>query len=116
MKTERAEESTRGHLSTGVSPSGVHVASGNCTQRGFHRTGGPFLVVSALHFYAYHKLYIMSNYKLRSKSTFSLVQEAPGQRAKHTNSPYVFEVQTEFKQLLFKFTDNDFPHTFGTGY
>lgn len=60
---------------------------------------------------------MMSNYKPRSKSPFSHVQGPLAQRAKqHTNNPYRLEAHREkCKQLLFKFTDNYVPCTFGAG-
>lgn len=77
-------------------------------------------MVFALHFYASQILHIISNYKPRNKSSFSLVQEPPAQRVKqYTNSPYspfVLEAQIkEFKQLLFKFMDNYFPKHLALG-
>lgn len=52
---------------------------------------------------------------MRSKSTFSVVQEPLPQEPNTPMAHMYLRFKQNFEQLLFEFMDNDFPHTLGTG-
>lgn len=116
MKTEHTHTNVGITTQWNVPPAGFQENQDAARRREFLRDGSVILMVFALPFYAHRKLsWGTINQEV---NTHCHLSRNPLLKESNSQCGFVgFVAHTEeFKQLLFKFMDNYFPHTFGIGH